>query len=74
MSGFAVFPLVAAVVTMFVMSVGVSVLVSMSGSLMAVLVAIVSMRCHFVGMFVLMFVLGMAAHSPSLLSLYFLSF
>jgi len=48
----------------------VGVLVAMSLGLVAVFVAVMAMRRHSVRVFVLMFVLGMAAHLSSLLSLF----
>lgn len=64
----------AAGVTVLVMSVVVGVLMGMSGRLVAVLVAVMTMRRRFVSVFMFMFVLGMAAHGSSLLSLCFLLF
>jgi len=61
----------AAGVTVLVMSVVVSVLMGMSGRLVAVLVAVMSMRRRFVGVFMVVFVPGMAAHRSSLPALFF---
>lgn len=67
-SRIAAFPLVAAGVAVLVMPIIMGVLMRMTGGLVAVLMAIMSMGRRFVGVFMLMFVFVMAAHDTSLLS------
>ena len=64
----------AAGVSVRMMPVVVGVLVRMSLGLMAVLMAVMGMRCRFVGVLMLMLVFIVAAHQSLLLSSYFYKF
>lgn len=58
----------AAGMAVLVMPIVVGVLMGVGGSLVGMFMAIMSMRRRFVGVFMLMFILVMAAHDSSLLS------